>query len=104
MTRDGLSVPDFELEHEVVEYHDHIQAEGLMERITPHERRIFRLLGLGMSRSEIGRAVKRSPQTISNSLTVAKEKIGARSIVHAAVLLARPTGRTVRHTRVLTIQ
>jgi DNA-binding CsgD family transcriptional regulator len=102
MTREGLSVADVQLEHEVEDYH--IPAEGLMERITPYERRIFKLLGSGMSRSEIGRAVKRSPQTISNSLTVAKEKIGARSLVHAAVLLSRPAGRPVRRTRVSTIR
>jgi hypothetical protein len=30
----------------------------------------------------------RSPQTISNSLTVAKEKLGARTIVQAAYVLA----------------
>lgn len=104
MTRESLLVADSQPEHEVVDFHDRIPAEALMERITPYERRIFHLLGSGMSRSEIGRAVKRSPQTISNSLTVAKEKIGARSIVHAAVLLARPAGRRVRHTRVLTIR
>jgi DNA-binding CsgD family transcriptional regulator len=103
MTREGLTA-DFQPEHEVVDFQDRCRAEELIERITPYERRIFHLLGLGMSRSEIGRAVKRSPQTISNSLTVAKEKIGARSLVHAAVLLSRPAGRPVRRTRVSTIR
>ena len=32
--------------------------------------------------------MKRSPQTISNSLTVAKEKLCARSLIEAAVVLS----------------
>ena len=68
MTRQALSVADFQPEREVVDYHDRMRAKELIDRITPYERRIFKLLGLGTSRSETGRAVKRSPQTISNSL------------------------------------
>jgi DNA-binding NarL/FixJ family response regulator len=41
-----------------------------------------------MDRREIARALKRSPQTISNSLTIAKEKLCARSLIEAAVVLS----------------
>ena len=57
--------------------------------LTPFERRLLELMASGLSRREIARAVHRSPQTISNSLTVAKEKLGARSLTQAAVLIAQ---------------
>ena len=59
------------------------------DALTPFERRLLELMASGLSRREIARAVHRSPQTISNSLTVAKEKLGARSLTQAAVLIAQ---------------
>jgi DNA-binding NarL/FixJ family response regulator len=43
----------------------------------------------GLKRKEIARADNKSPQTVSNSMTVAKDKLGARSLAEAAVRLAR---------------
>jgi len=57
--------------------------------LTALEVRILQLRSSGLSRREIARILHRSPQTISNSLTVAKEKLGARSLMEAAVLLTR---------------
>jgi len=59
------------------------------DSLTPFERRLLELMASGLNRTEIARAVHRSPQTISNSLTVAKEKLGARSLTQAAVLIAQ---------------
>jgi DNA-binding NarL/FixJ family response regulator len=56
--------------------------------LTPFERRILRMRAEGLSRSEIAFRLGRSPQTISNTLTVAKEKLGARSVIQAAVRLS----------------
>jgi DNA-binding NarL/FixJ family response regulator len=56
--------------------------------LTPFERRILELRAAGFDRNEIARMMKRSPQTISNSLTVAKEKLCARSLIEAAVVLS----------------
>jgi DNA-binding NarL/FixJ family response regulator len=57
--------------------------------LTAFERRLLELMASGLNRTEIARAVHRSPQTISNCLTVAKEKLGARSLTQAAVLIAQ---------------
>lgn len=56
--------------------------------LTPFEARILALFATGLGRHEIARALNRSPQTISNALTVAKEKMCARSLVEAAVLMS----------------
>jgi DNA-binding NarL/FixJ family response regulator len=58
-------------------------------RLTPFERRLLGCLANGMDRTEIAELVHLSPQTVSHMLTVAKEKLGARSLVQAAVLIAR---------------
>ena len=42
-----------------------------------------------MRRGEIARKLQRSPQTISNLLTVAKDKLGARTVSEAVVLVSR---------------
>jgi DNA-binding NarL/FixJ family response regulator len=55
--------------------------------LTAFERRILSLLASGLSRTEIAAAVGRSPQTVSNVLTTTKEKLKARSLTQAAVLL-----------------
>jgi len=56
--------------------------------LTPFERRILELRVRGLSRKEIARDLGLSPQTISNSLTIAKEKLGAHSLMEAAGLLS----------------
>jgi DNA-binding CsgD family transcriptional regulator len=61
-----------------------VQAAGL----TATERRILELHASGLTRSEIALRLRRSPQTISNSLTIAKEKLTARSLSEAAVLIS----------------
>lgn len=55
--------------------------------LTPFERRLLHFFADGMSRAEIAYSVNRSPQTVSHVLTMAKEKIGAKSLAHAAVLV-----------------
>ena len=55
--------------------------------VTPTELRILELRASGLSRNDIAELLHRSPQTISNSLTLAKEKLGARSIVQAVALV-----------------
>jgi len=56
--------------------------------LTPFERRVLELFASGSPRSEIARILNRAPKTISNSLTAAKDKLGARSLTEAAVLIA----------------
>jgi DNA-binding CsgD family transcriptional regulator len=63
--------------------------EGPLIDLTPTERRILDLRLSGLHRTEIALLLNRSPQTISNSLTLAKEKLGARSLMEAAALVAR---------------
>ena len=55
--------------------------------LTPFESRILQLLATGMTRNEIAQKLDRSPQTISNALTLAKDKLGARSLTQAAVIV-----------------
>jgi len=64
-------------------------GDGVRERLTPFERHLLELMATGLKRKEIARAVNKSPQTVSNSMTVAKDKLGARSLAEAAVRLAR---------------
>ena len=54
--------------------------------LTPLEFRILLAYANGACRAEIGRHVGLSEHTVSNYLTVAKEKLGARSLAHAAFL------------------
>ena len=54
--------------------------------LTASERRILELRAAGLTRTDIARKLNRSPQTISNSLTLAKEKLGAGSLTEALVL------------------
>ena len=56
--------------------------------LTAFERRTLELFASGLSRGEIARVLNRAPKTISNSLTAAKEKLGARSLAEAAALIA----------------
>ena len=74
-------------------------------KLTAFERRILELRASGWHRRDIARVLNRSPQTISNSMTVAKEKLGATSLIAAAVILATGDGRvTTDLTRDLTRQ
>jgi DNA-binding CsgD family transcriptional regulator len=61
-----------------------VQAIGL----TATERRILELHASGLTRNEIALRLRRSPQTISNSLTIAKEKLRARSLSEAVALIS----------------
>ena len=56
-------------------------------KLTPFERRVLELFASGSPRGEIARILNRAPKTISNSLTAAKDKLGARSLTEAAVLI-----------------
>lgn len=58
-----------------------------IEPLTPVQQRSLELLAAGFRRKEIARKLHRSPKTISNSLTVAKEKLGARSLTEAVILV-----------------
>jgi DNA-binding CsgD family transcriptional regulator len=60
-------------------------CDGL-RRLTSTEDQALRYLGGGLRRSEISAALGISARTVGDSLTVAKEKLSARSLVHAAVL------------------
>lgn len=52
------------------------------------ESRCIRLYGAGWTRDEISRMAHVSPRTVGAALTVAKEKLGARSLAHAAILIS----------------
>ncbi len=61
-------------------------------RLTQLEQRILHLYANGLSRSQIGSHVGLSERTISHYLTIAKEKLGANTLVHAAVLALADRG------------
>lgn len=56
--------------------------------LTAFERRSLELFAAGVPRREIAQLLKRAPKTISNSLTAARDKLGARSLGEAAALIA----------------
>src|SRR5450759_4249483 len=58
-------------------------------RLTPFECRILELRGSGCDRNDIARVCNLSPQTISKARTVAKEKLGARSLTEAAIIFSK---------------
>jgi len=60
-----------------------IDPTGLSEL----EARCLRLYGAGWSRAEISKMARVSRRTVGAALTVAKEKLGARTLAHAALLL-----------------
>lgn len=62
--------------------------------LTAFEYRILSLRTTGLSRLQIAKELGRSPQTISNALTIAKEKLGAQTLMEAARLIG-----TVKPTR-----
>jgi DNA-binding CsgD family transcriptional regulator len=52
------------------------------------EENVLRAFASGFSREEIASRLNLSSRTVGHALTAAKEKLGARSLAHAAVLLA----------------
>ena len=79
----GMNAGQAEPESAAVEH----TRRRLVVDLTPFERNTLHLFASGMHRREIAGRLGRSPKTISNSLTVAKEKLGARSLAEAAALL-----------------
>jgi len=66
------------------------QDSGVAETIgtlTYIERRVLLALSEGLSRREIASHLRVSPRTVGLALTVGKEKLGARSITAAAVIV-----------------
>lgn len=63
------------------------QKRAGVDSLTAFEYRILELRTRGLSRCEIAQLLRRSPQTISNSMTVAKEKLAAQSLIEAACLV-----------------
>jgi DNA-binding CsgD family transcriptional regulator len=53
--------------------------------LTQTERRVMEFFAEGYTRDEIASSLGLSPRTIGTSLTVAKEKLYARTLAHAAV-------------------
>ena len=57
-------------------------------RLTPFEIYVVQLMAAGLRRGEIARKLHRSPQTVSNLLTKAKDKLGARTVAEAIALVS----------------
>ncbi len=55
-------------------------------RITELESRVLWLYARGLNRAQIGTRVGLSERTVGHYLTVAKEKLGASTLVHAVVI------------------
>jgi DNA-binding NarL/FixJ family response regulator len=70
---------------EHIDAHVHVYPKT---RLTPFEEHLLQLLAAGMRRGEIARKLHRAPQTISNSLTTAKNKIGARTLAEAVARIS----------------
>jgi DNA-binding NarL/FixJ family response regulator len=69
-------------------HHARAPAAGLTEL----ERRVLHAYAHGMNRRQIGAHFGLSERTVGHYLTVAKEKLGADTLVHAAVLSLAETG------------
>lgn len=67
---------------------DDVHVSESATTLTAFERRTLELFASGVGRGEIARLQNRAPKTISNSLTAAKDKLGARSLAEAAALVA----------------
>jgi DNA-binding CsgD family transcriptional regulator len=65
-----------------------VDPQSVLGSLTPFELRTMEMLAAGLDRNEIAQILHRAPKTISNCLTTAKEKLGARSLAEAAALLA----------------
>lgn len=57
--------------------------------LTPFEHRIMRLLATGLTRAEVASTLRVSTESVSHSLTCAKEKVGARTPIEAVAVLVR---------------
>jgi DNA-binding NarL/FixJ family response regulator len=62
-----------------------VRPTSKLDLLTPRELQILRMIGNGMSRSEISRAIHRSPKTVDNHRAALMEKLG----IHDRVDLAR---------------
>lgn len=58
-------------------------------RLTPTQEKIMKYLATGHTPCEIAEHMERSVNTISTHLKRVKERMGARSTIHAAILWAR---------------
>ena len=61
--------------------------DDLVSSLDRYEAEILELFADGYSREQIAVRLGLSPRTVGNRLTVAKEKLAARSLTHAAVIL-----------------
>ena len=68
-----------------------IDRSGPTTPLTAFERRTLALFASGCARGEIARLLNRAPKTISNSLTAARDKLGARSLAEAVALVTAET-------------
>ncbi len=57
------------------------------QNLTCHERAALESVGDGHTREEIADALRLSPCTVGHLLTIAKEKLGARTLTQAAVIV-----------------
>jgi DNA-binding NarL/FixJ family response regulator len=80
----------------VVETRNLHDVQQDLETLSPLERDLLTGYAGGLSRKELALRVRRSPHTVSHALTVAKEKLGARSVTEAAVLIS-VAGQVVTH-------
>ena len=60
------------------------------------ERNVLMGLSRGLSRGQLANTLRLSPRTVGQALTSAKEKLFARSLIEAAVLLRLHDGREQR--------
>ena len=68
-----------------------------LNELTPVERKGLALFASGLPREEIARILHCAPKTVSNRLTVAKEKLGARTLARAVSLLLSADTHTRRN-------
>jgi DNA-binding CsgD family transcriptional regulator len=68
-----------------------------LNELTPVERKGLALFASGLPREEIARILHCAPKTVSNRLTVAKEKLGARTLAQAVSLLLSADTHTRRN-------
>jgi DNA-binding CsgD family transcriptional regulator len=69
-------------------HHRSSRASRATDILTTRERQVLLAYAEGCGRREISGKFQISPNTVSHALTLAKEKLGARSITQAAVLFS----------------
>jgi DNA-binding NarL/FixJ family response regulator len=72
-------------------------ADARSCRITERENRVLELYAMGLNRIQIGQRVGLSERTVGHYLTIAKEKLGASTLVQAVVLALRDAGNVRSH-------